>query len=183
MLPLEFKPPESSRFHQNLFTSSIHHTAQLWHNLPIKTLFEETAKGKVIIIKYWKKLQNVLERFLKLNKQYILKMTNKLEDANTASKSYWTIINQFLYNKKISMISPLLFHGNFVSDFNKKDSNNLFKKFFFTSICIPSFSYRTNCRIIFFHATEKNIRQVKNSLDPTKTCRCDNLSVRMIKMV
>ena len=30
-------------------------------------------------------------------------MANKLEDANAASKPYWTMINHFLYNKKRSL--------------------------------------------------------------------------------
>ena len=41
-------------------------------------------------------------------KQYILKMTCKLEDAFTAPKTYWTIIDHLLYNKKIPAIPPLL---------------------------------------------------------------------------
>ena len=39
-------------------------------------------------------------------------MTNKLEDANTALDSYWTIINHLLYNKKIISMVPLLVDGN-----------------------------------------------------------------------
>ena len=86
----------------------------------------------------------------------------KLGDAFSAPKIYWTIINHLLYNKKIPAIPPLLVDGNFVSDFNKKA--NLFNNFF-ASICtpikkastLPYFSYRTNCRINSFHATENDI--------------------------
>ena len=96
------------------------------------------------------------------NRQYILKMTSKLEDAFSAPKTYWTITNHLLYNKKIPAIPPLLANGNFVSDFNKKA--NLFNNFF-ASICtpiknastLPYFSYRTNSRINSFHATENDI--------------------------
>ena len=41
---------------------------------------------------------------LEAKKQYILKITNKLEDAFTAPKTYWIIINLLLYNKKIPVI-------------------------------------------------------------------------------
>ena len=57
---------------------------------------------------------------LEANKQYVLKMANKLEDAFTAPKTYWTLINHVLYNEKIPAIPSLLVDGNFVSDFNRK---------------------------------------------------------------
>ena len=61
-------------------------------------------------------------------------MTSKLEDSNTASKTYWSILNRFLYNKKIPAIPPLLVDGNFISDFCKKA--NLFNNSF-ASIYTP----------------------------------------------
>ena len=61
-------------------------------------------------------------------------MTSKLENSNTAPKTYWSILNRFLYNKKIPAISPLLVDGNFISDFYEKA--NLFNNFF-ASICTP----------------------------------------------
>ena len=36
---------------------------------------------------------------LEAKNSYILKMTRKLEDSNTAPKTYWTILNRLLYNK------------------------------------------------------------------------------------
>ena len=120
---------------------------------------------------------------LEAKKQYILKVTSKLKDAFTAPKTYWTIINHLLCNKKIPAIPPLLVDGNFVSDFNKKAN-------LFASICtpiknastLPYFSYRKNSRINCLHATEKDILLIIKSLDPTKAHGCDNLSVRMIKI-
>ena len=61
-------------------------------------------------------------------------MTSKLEDSNAASKTYWSILNRFLYNKKIPAIPPLLVDGSFISDFCEKA--NLFNNFF-ASICTP----------------------------------------------
>ena len=99
---------------------------------------------------------------LEAKRQYILKTTSKLEDAFSTPKTYWTIINHLLYNKKIPVIPPLLVDGNFVSDFNKKA--NLFNNFF-ASICtpiknastLPYFSYRTSSRINSSHGTENDI--------------------------
>ena len=84
------------------------------------------VRGRLIMIKFWKSLQNILKKFSKLkrpkNDQNILKMTKKLADSNTALKTYWTILNRLLYNKKIPTIPPLLVNGKFVSDFVKKQT-------------------------------------------------------------
>ena len=56
-------------------------------------------------------------------RQYILKITTKLEDVFAAPQTEWTITNHLLYNKKIPAIPPLLVDTNFVSDFNKKANN------------------------------------------------------------
>ena len=91
-------------------------------------------------------------------RQYTLEMTSKLKDAFSAPKTYWTIINHLLYNKKIPAIPPLLVDGNFVSDFNKKA--NLFNNFF-ASICTPIKNASTLPYFFLsnsFHATENDIR-------------------------
>ena len=103
-------------------------------------------------------------------------MKSKFEDAFTAPKTCWTIINRLLYNKRIPAIPPLLVDGNFVSDCNKKV--NLFNKFFL-SVCTPikisstppHFSHRRNSRIHSFHATEKDMLLIRKSLDPTRCTR------------
>ena len=65
-----------------------------------------------------------IREILEAKRQYILKMTSKLEDAFSTPKTYWTIINHLLYNKNIPAILPLLVDGNFVSDFNKKANSS-----------------------------------------------------------
>ena len=47
----------------------------------------------------------------------IAKMSSKLDSPDTASKTYWVIINIFLNKKKIPNIPPLLFNNKLVSDF------------------------------------------------------------------
>ena len=120
------------------------------------------VKGIVIVIKCWENLQNSLEKLFELKKQYILERKNKLEDTFTASKSYWTIINQLLYNKIVLTIPSLL-------DFNKKAS---FINNFFSPTCapinnastLPYLSYRTDSRINSFHAAVKEILLTIKSL-------------------
>ena len=67
-------------------------------------------------------------------KIYILNMTSKLVDSHTAPKTYWTLLNRFLYNKKIPSIPLLLVDGKIVSDFYEK--SNIFNNFF----CITMYS-------------------------------------------
>ena len=69
-------------------------------------------------------------------------MTSKREDSNTASKTYWSILNRFLYNKKIRTIPPLLVDGNFISNFCEKA--NLFNNGFFCT------ATKNNCRLPAF---------------------------------
>ena len=70
--------------------------------------------------KAWEKSAECTREILETKSQYILKIASKLEDAFSAPKTYWTIINQLPNYKKIPAIPPLLVDGNFVSDFNKK---------------------------------------------------------------
>ena len=88
-------------------------------------------------------------------KNYILKMTKKLADSNTSSKSYWTMLNRLLYSKNLPTIPPLLVDGKMVLDFGKK--SNILNNFFVSictpidnKSCLPSFSYRTGSRIMPF---------------------------------
>ena len=132
---------------------------------------KESDRDKVL-----EKSGECTKEILEAKRRYILKTASKLEDAFSAPKTYWTIINHLLYK-----IPPLLVDGNFVSDFNKKA--NLFNNFF-ASVCtpiknastLPYFSYRTNSRINSFHATENDILLILKSLDSTEVHGCDNLS-------
>ena len=64
---------------------------------------------------------------MKAKNDYTQRMTNKLNDPKAAPKTYWSILNRFLYNKKIPAIPPLLVNGKFASDFCTKA--NLFYDF------------------------------------------------------
>ena len=98
------------------------------------------------------KSEECTKQILEAKKNYILKMTKKLADSNTSPKTYWTILNRLLYNKKIPTIPPLLVDGKLVSDFCKKANifNNVFASIctpIDNTSCLPSFSYRTWSRI------------------------------------
>ena len=92
-----------------------------------------------------------------------VKMTKKLAaDSNTSPKTYWTILNRLLYNKRIRTMPPLLVDGKLVSDFCNKTI--IFNNFFASictpidnASCLPSCSYRTGSRIKSFHVTKNDI--------------------------
>ena len=115
-------------------------------------------------------------------------MTTKLEDYNTAPKTYWAILNRLLYNKKIPTIPPLLVDGRFISDYREKA--NLFNNFFAT-ICTPikttvylllPILLMTNTRISYFPFSNRDIISVIKTLDLSKSHGYDNVSVRIAKI-
>ena len=79
--------------------------------------FYKIGKRKSDHIKVLGKSKECTSLISEAEKNYILKMTSKLEDSNTAQKKCWSKLNRFLYNKKIPAIPPLLVDGKFISDF------------------------------------------------------------------
>ena len=150
----------------------------------LTNFFYKNGQRKVDHDKVLEKSEECTKQILEAKKNYILKMTKKLADSNTSSKSYWTILNRLLYNKKLPTIPPLLVDGKMVSDFCKKA--NIFNNFFASictpidnTSCLPSFSYRTGSRIKSFQVTENDILAIIKTLDPNKAHGCDNISMKM----
>ena len=114
------------------------------------------------------------EMILCARNEYVLRINKKLNNPSTASKSYWSILNWFLNNKKIPGI-PSIFHTNKVmSDF--KEKANLFNSFFASqctllsnSIVLHDISFHTNTRLNVFRFTEKNILAIIKALHPNKS--------------
>ena len=149
--------------------------------------FYKNGQRKIDHDKVLEKSEECTKQILEAKKNYILKMTKKLADSNTSPKTYWTILNRLLYNKKIPTIPPLLVDGKLVSDFCKEA--NIFNNFFVSTCtpidntsCLPSFSYRTGSRIKSFRVTENDILAIIKTLDPNKAHGCDNISIKMIKI-
>ena len=149
--------------------------------------FYKNGQRKTDHDKVLEKFEECTKQILEAKKNYILKMTKKLADSNTSPKTYWTILNRLLYNKKIPTIPPFLVDGKLVSDFCKKA--NIFNNFFASictpidnTSCLPSFSFRTGSRIKFFHVTENDISAIIKTLDPNKAQGCNNISIKMIKI-
>ena len=82
----------------------------------------------------------------------VTRLSAQLEDSNAAPKTYWSILNRFLHNKKIANIPPILVNGEVVSNFSEKVE--LFNSHF-TSQCtpivnngkLPSLEFKNNKRL------------------------------------
>ena len=70
--------------------------------------FYKNGQMKCDYDKIFKKSAECTPEILKTKKNYILNMTSKRADSHTAAKTYWTLLNLLLYNKKIAAIPPLL---------------------------------------------------------------------------
>ena len=92
-------------------------------------IYHKNGLRKSDQIKVLEKLAECTKEILEAKKNYILKMTTKLEYSNAAPKTYWAILNRLLYNKKIPAIPPLFVDGSFISDYSKKA--NFFNNFLF----------------------------------------------------
>ena len=86
---------------------------------------------------------------IEAKQNYIAKMSSKLDFPDTASKTYWAIINRFLNKKEIPNIPPLLVNNKLVSDFHKKAE--LFNRHFAeqctlvqNTSTLPVFNFKTN---------------------------------------
>ena len=149
-------------------------------------IFYKHSQRNSVYIKVLEKSEECMRVISEAKKNYFLKMISKLEDSNATSKTYWPILNHFLYNKKIPAIPSLFVDGNFISDFREKA--NLFDNFF-ASLCtpiknssLPPFIYKTNTRIHCFCFTKKDILSIINSLNSNKAHKYDNISIKMIKI-
>ena len=69
----------------------------------------------------------------------LIRLTAKLEDPSTAPKTYWSILNGFLSNKKIPFIPPILVDDNVVS--NSAEKAEVFNSYF-ASQCTPVINKR-----------------------------------------
>ena len=143
----------------------------IFKNIPHKTKKLDCKHPEYInsfIISSWKKWTKYTKRFYKnhsdyikdlLNNQanectrlfiqakekHIAKMSAKLDNSNTAPKTYWSIISRFLNKRKMPAIPPILADGKLVSDLKTK--SELFN-FHFAVQCTPVKNASLNIELI-----------------------------------
>ena len=101
-----------------------------WFNSRIKSLIEnrnkinknyERLKSNSNLLSKLNLLQEQLHLIINKSKQkYFSRMASKLTNVQRNSKTYWSLLNRFLNNKKIPLIPPLLHENKFVTDFKEK---------------------------------------------------------------
>ena len=119
---------------------------------------------------------------------YYRQIASKLNDPNSAPKTYWSILKSFVNGKKIPLIPPILVKNQLVTNFLEKAY--LFNEFF-TQQCntiendstLPNdLVFETTERISYFDFSKDEITKIIRSLDPNKAHDHDGISIRMLKL-
>ena len=120
--------------------------------------------------------------------KYYNKLSMKLNNPKTSSKTYWSILKTFYNGRKIPIIPPILKDGKLESDFKIKAS--CFNKVF-ASQCTPlvnnskildKITYSPVDKLTSIKFDNNDILKIISSLNVNKAHRHDDISVRMIKM-
>ena len=109
-----------------------------WFNSRIKSLIEnknkihknyQRFKSNSQLLSKLNLLQEQLHLLINKSKQnYYSRIASKLTNVQRNPKTYWSLSNRFLNNKKIPLIPPLFHENKFVTDF--KEKAELFNSFF-----------------------------------------------------
>ena len=95
--------------------------------------------------------------------------------------SYWSIINNFIYDKKILTILPFLFNGTLILDFKQK-ANVLISQPTDTFWKLPVFAYKTENSLDSVDIKEEDIYLIIKNLIPNKAHRWNDISIKIIKL-
>ena len=120
--------------------------------------------------------------------QYYTRISTKLMDPTTSSKTYWSILKTVLNNKKIHFIPPIYHNNNYITDFKEKAHifNNFFAKqctLVENSSKLPTdFSKRTNNLLSTISFTKNDIANIIRNLNPNKAHGFAMISIRMLKI-
>ena len=124
---------------------------------------------------------------LDAKEKYVRCMSYKLNGPLTAPKTYWSILNRFLNNRKIPAIPLLLVNEDAVTNFSKKA--DLFNKFFADQCTplnnlnkLPPLYLRTDKKLCNLSINKNDVSTIIRNLDSNKSHGWDNLSVRMTKL-
>ena len=84
--------------------------------------FYKNGQRKIDHDKILEKSVECTKQIFETKKNYILKMTKKIADSNTSSKTYWTILNRLLYNKNSQQYHLSLSMVSWFQTFVKKQT-------------------------------------------------------------
>ena len=114
---------------------------------------------------------------------YYSKLSSKLANPATSSKTYCSILKTFLNEKKIPSIPPLFHENKFIINFKKKAE--LFNIFFAnqctllnnSSVLPNNLAKLTNKSLDTVNFSTDGISKIINTLDPNKAHGHDMLSI------
>ena len=111
----------------------------------------------------------------------LTRLRAKIEYPNTVPKTYWSILNRFLSNKKIPDTPPILVDDKIVSNFTERAE--LFNSYFVSQCTpvihksqLPSLEFKLRSEKINF--TDDDINLLIKNLNVDKEHRWHNLSIR-----
>ena len=114
-------------------------------------------------------------------------MATKLTNVQRNSKSYWSLLNRFLNDKKIPLIPPLFTENKFGADYKKSN----FLMHFNAKQCsliknsskLPSHLHYLNDNCLSsISFSQDDIAKIIQNLDPNKVHGHDNFCIRMLKI-
>ena len=134
-------------------------------------------------------IDNSLAETIRSSKEkFYCKLSTKLANPSTSSKTYWSILKTFVNGKKIPIIPSLLVNDNFITNFLEKA--NLFNEFF-SKQCQPlqnnstlpkSNTCHTENRLNDIIFDNEKLLKIIQSLDANKAHEYDGISMRMLKI-
>ena len=147
--------------------------SKLRYKAKLKTKFYKKGLDPIVFDKLMDVSRESSDLILNSKMSYIKNKINILNDKKTDSKVYWTILNYFLNNIKISSIPPIFANGKTIS--NVADKANLFNEFF-ASQCTPwensstllPFSMKNDKRLNTINFNDDDIISIIKSLYSTK---------------
>ena len=120
---------------------------------------------------------------IEFKQKNLTRLSDQLEDPNTAPKTYWSVLNWFFHNKKIPNILPTLVNGEVVSNFSEKAE--LFNSHFAsqcTNSKLPSLGFKIKQRLQNRTLTDDDMSLVIENLKVDKAHGQNDISIRMIKL-
>ena len=134
-------------------------------------------------------LQNELKSLIDTNKEkYYSRISKRMTNPLTSTKTYWSILKSFLNSKKIFCIPPLLHQNRYIPKY--KDKAELFNNFFANqcylinnSSVLPSVTFkRAENKFSSINFSLDDLAKIIQKLNPDKAPGYDMISIRMLKI-